>query len=79
VPYDPENLVVSHPSLPYGTVLLLSHPDTDRHTFARVIDRGPLDEGTLLDVSAAVAERLGIDADATPTVALRIVWIEERE
>jgi LysM repeat protein len=77
-PYDPDDLVVSHPSLPYDTVLLLSRPDADRHTFARVIDRGPLDEGVLLDVSAAVAEQLGIDPDATPTVALRVVWVEGR-
>ena len=77
-PYDPEAFVVSHPSLPYGTVVLLSRPDANCHAFARVIDRGPLDEGVLLDVSAAVAEKLGIDANATPTVTLRIVWIEER-
>ncbi|MFB6272517.1 MAG: LysM peptidoglycan-binding domain-containing protein [Salinibacter sp.] len=76
--YEPEDLVVSHPSLPYGTVLLLSRPDANRHTFARVVDRGPLKSGVLLDVSAAVAERLGIEADTTPTVALRIVWMEGR-
>jgi len=29
-------------------------------------------------VSAAVADRLGIDTDATPTVALRIVWMKGR-
>ena len=75
-PYDPEDLVVSHPSLPYGAVLLLSRPGSERHTFARVIDRGPLDEGVLLDVSAAVAEQLGIDTGATPTVAVRVVWME---
>jgi rare lipoprotein A (peptidoglycan hydrolase) len=74
MPYAPDDLVVSHPSLPYGTVLLLSRPGTDRHTFARVIDRGPLEQDVLLDVSAAVAEQLGINADATPTVAVRVVW-----
>ena len=77
-PYAPDALVVSHPSLPYGTVLLLSRPDADRHTFARVVDRGPLEQDVLLDVSAAVAEQLGIDPDATPTVALRVVWVEGR-
>jgi len=77
-PYDPDDLVVSHPSLPYGTVLLLTRPDADRHAFVRVIDRGPLDEGVLLDVSAAVAEQLGIGGEATPTVAVRTVWIEGR-
>lgn len=78
-PYDPEELVVSHPSLPYDTILLLSRPDTNRHTFARVIDRGPLGNNALLDVSAAVAKQLGIEVDATPTVAVRTVWIEGRE
>ncbi len=78
-PYDPEAFVVSHPSLPYGAVVLLSRPDADRHTFARVVDRGPLDEGVLLDVSTAVAEQLGIDADKTPTVALRMVWVGGQE
>ncbi len=77
-PYDPDALVVSHPSLPYDSVVLLSRPDVGRHTFARVLDRGPIEAGTLLDVSAAVADRLGLDADATPTVELRTVWIERR-
>jgi len=78
-PYDPDDLVVSHPSLPYGTVLLLSRPETDRHTFARVIDRGPFDDDVLLDVSAAVATQLGIGAGATRTVAVRVVWMGDRE
>jgi rare lipoprotein A (peptidoglycan hydrolase) len=78
-PYDPDALVVSHPSLPYGTVLLLSRPDADRHTFARVIDRGPLEQDVLLDVSAAVARQLGIDAGTASNVALRTVWIGRGE
>lgn len=78
-PYDPDALVVSHPSLPYDSVVLLSRPDVGRHTFARVLDRGPIEAGTLLDVSAAVADRLGLDADATPTVELRAVWIGDQE
>jgi hypothetical protein len=32
----------------------------------------------LLDVSAAVADALGIAPDATPTVAVRLVWMEGR-
>jgi len=77
-PYDPDDLVVSHPSRPYGTVLLLSRPEASRHTFARVIDRGPLDADVLLDASAAVAEQLGIDPDTTPDVAVRVVWVSDK-
>jgi LysM repeat protein len=76
--YDPEALVVSHPSLPFDSVVLLSAQDPARHTFARVIDRGPVETGALLDVSAAVADALRLGPDrASPSVALRVVWRAE--
>lgn len=77
LPYDPEAFVVSHPFLPYDSVVLLSRPDADRHTFARVIDRGPLEKGVLLDVSEAVAKQLGFEPGTTPNVAVRTVWIDD--
>ena len=72
--YDPDDFVVSHPSLPFDSVVLLSTRDSTRHTFARVIDRGPVEEGVLLDVSAAVARTLGLQDADRPSVALRVVW-----
>ena len=75
--YDPEDLVVSHPSLPFGSVVLLSTRNPARHTFARVIDRGPVEEGVLLDVSAAVARALAVDGANTPSAALRVVWVAD--
>lgn len=76
-PYDPEDFVISHPSLPYGSVVLLSTSEPPRHVFARVIDRGPPDEATFLDISEVVAAQLGLELDAISTVALRIIWIAE--
>jgi LysM repeat protein len=73
--YDPDDYMVSHPSLPFDSVVLLSTTDPARHTFARVIDRGPVDEGVLLDVSDAVAQALGLDGEKASAVALRVVWI----
>jgi LysM repeat protein len=73
--YTPDDLVVSHPSLPFDSVVLLSTKNPERHTFARVIDRGPIEEDMLLDVSAAVAQQLSLPTEGTaPTVALRVVW-----
>lgn len=71
--YDPSDLVISHPSLPFDSVVLLATADDNHQTFARVIDRGPIEEGTLLDVSEAVANQLTLGTD-TPSVSLRIVW-----
>lgn len=73
--YDPDDYVVSHPSLPFDSVVLLSTEDASQHTFARVVDRGPVEEGVLLDVSDAVAQTLSLDPDSPSSVALRVVWV----
>ena len=73
IPYDPDALAVSHPELPFGSVVLLTNPAAERSTFARVVDRGPIDEAMLVDVSAAVAERLGLNRGSKQSIALRIV------
>ncbi len=70
--YDPADFVVSHPSLPFGTVVLLTHPRTGHSIFARVIDRGPVDEALLMDVSAAVAQELGMQGTTSAPIELRI-------
>jgi len=75
--YDPDEVVVSHPTLPFDSVVLLSAKDASHHTFARVIDRGPVEEGVLLDVSDAVAETLALDPDESSSVALRVVWVAD--
>lgn len=78
--YDPEAFVGSHPTLPFGSVVLLSNPSTDAHTFVRIADRGPLDDSLLMDVSAAVAEALEIsDGTRNQSLALRVVWMASRQ
>lgn len=77
-PYDPDDFVVSHPSLPFNSVVLLSASTPENHTFARVIDRGPIEEGVLLDVSDAVAQHLSLQAEDVSTVELRVVWKADR-
>jgi len=74
--YDPEAFVGSHPTLPYGSVVLLSHPGARQHSFVRIIDRGPVEDDVVMDVSRAVAARLGLDEQDRTGLQLRIVWVE---
>jgi rare lipoprotein A (peptidoglycan hydrolase) len=55
--------------------VLLTNPETTRSTFVRIVDRGPVEENLLMDVSTAVAETLGLD-DRNSTVEFRVVWVE---
>lgn len=74
--YDPEAFVGAHPSLPYGSLVLLTNPETGQHTFVRIADRGPLNESFLMDVSTAVARQLGLPSNTgNQPVELRVVWV----
>ena len=73
--YDPNEFVISHPSLPFNSLVLLSAEQENKPTFARVIDRGPVEAGVLLDVSRAVAEHLGLANEPSSSVNVRVVWI----
>lgn len=72
-PYRPDRLLISHPDLPFGAVVLLTNPETGRSTFARVRDRGPVEEGVMVDVSDEVADVLGAGGSDEETIELRIV------
>ena len=71
--YDPNGFTVSHPNLPLGTIVLIEHSETGRTTFAEVNDRGPLDGSFIMDVSAAVAQLIGVDTDGSQLVRIRLI------
>lgn len=73
VPYDPARFTASHRTLPLGSLVLLTNPETGRSTFAEVIDRGPLNEGYVMDVSEAVARALGLATDPDAEIEIRLV------
>jgi LysM repeat protein len=71
--YDPLALTASHREYPMGTVLLVTNPVSGRSTFVRVIDRGPVSQTYLLELSAAAATALDLDPNAARRVELREV------
>ncbi|GAB5537651.1 MAG: LysM peptidoglycan-binding domain-containing protein [Rubricoccaceae bacterium] len=69
--YDPLEFTASHREYPFGTVLLITNPMTGRSTFVRVIDRGPVSEAYLIELSAAAATALDLDPNAARQVEIR--------
>lgn len=71
--YDPLDLTASHREYPMGTLLLITNPASERSTFVRVIDRGPVSQNYLLEVSAAAATALELDPNVARRVEIRQV------
>ena len=54
-------LTAASRSLPLGSRIRVTNPDTGRTVRLEVTDRGPYVDGRILDLSRAAADRLGID------------------
>jgi rare lipoprotein A len=64
-------LTVAHRTLPLGTRVLITHGK--RKVLARVNDRGPYVRGRGLDVSQAVAQRLGFQHKGLARVHVKVL------
>ena len=71
--YDPDRLVAAHPYLPCGTWVRVTNVRTGHSEFARVVDRGPYEEGREMDVSERVADRIDLKKYGVEKVKIEIV------
>lgn len=72
-PYDRKALSAAHRSLPFGTVLRVTNPANGRSVELRINDRGPFHPDRILDLSAAAAQRLGIDPRSVARIEATVV------
>jgi rare lipoprotein A len=61
-------LTAAHPTLPFGTVLIITNTHNNRKVSVRVNDRGPFVSARILDVSRAAAEQLDMLSTGTAPV-----------
>ena len=57
-PYDPNKFTCAHPTLPFGTRVLVTDPRSRRSVVVTVNDRGPFNKGRMIDLSLAAAKAL---------------------
>lgn len=58
--FDPEERTAAHRSLPLGSEVTVTNPETGRRTQVEINDRGPYKPGRIIDLSRKAAEDLGI-------------------
>ena len=77
-PYEPTALTAAHRTLPLGSFIDVARPD-GRHVVVRVNDRGPYGHGRILDLSRRAASQIGMIRDGVAEVAVRVLWVPQRE
>jgi rare lipoprotein A len=66
--FDMNQLTCAHRTLPLGSWLRVTNLRNRRSTFVRVNDRGPYVAGTIVDLSYAAAQRVGLLGKASVRV-----------
>lgn len=56
--FSQQALTAAHPSLPFGTKVLVTRPDTGQAVEVIINDRGPYVQGRIIDLSKRAARQL---------------------
>lgn len=73
--FDPRRFTAAHRTLPFGTRVVVTNLQTNRHVIVRINDRGPYIRGRIVDLSYAAAREIGMTQAGT--AAVRITFADE--
>ena len=65
---DANGMTAAHKTLPFGTLVRVTHQRSGRSVIVRINDRGPFVAGRVIDVTPAAARALGFSGLAPVTL-----------
>jgi len=71
--FDRNKYTCAHKTLPFGTKLRVSNPETGKSVVVRVTDRGPFRHQRILDLAEVAARPLGIVTHGAVSVVAQVV------
>ncbi len=71
--YNMHGFTAAHRSLPFGTRLKVTKPDTGQSSIVTVTDRGPFIRGRHLDLSYGAAQQIGLVREGVGRVAVEVL------
>lgn len=72
-PYDSQKFTAAHRTLPFGTIVRVVDPATNRSVEVRINDRGPFTKGRVIDISGEAARELDMIRKGIVYVELRVL------
>ena len=70
---DPNDLTAAHRTVPFDSLVRVTHLGSGRSVIVRINDRGPFRGNRIIDISHAAARAIGLDRDGTARVALTLL------
>lgn len=72
--YDKRGMTAAHRTLPFGSIVKVTHRKSGRSVKVRINDRGPFgSKKRIIDVSEAAAEKLGIIDEGVAPVTVEVL------
>jgi len=71
--FDSSQFTAAHPTLPFGTMLVVTNQHNNKSVMVRVNDRGPFVPMRIIDVSRAAAEQLDMIVTGTAPVTVQSI------
>ncbi|MCL2410956.1 MAG: septal ring lytic transglycosylase RlpA family protein [Treponema sp.] len=71
--FNASQLTAAHPTLPFGTMVVVTNQHNNRSVTVRINDRGPFVPARIIDVSRAAAEQLDMIVTGTAPVIIETV------
>jgi len=65
---DPGRMTAAHKTLPFGTMVRVTHRRNGRSVVVRINDRGPFNPGRVIDLTPVAARQLGFSGLAPVTL-----------
>lgn len=75
--FDTNEMTAAHRTLPFDTVVEVTHLESSRAVEVRINDRGPFVEGRVIDLSRAAADALGMTGEGIAQVRLRVLFLPD--
>jgi rare lipoprotein A len=71
--YNSGGLTAAHRTLPFGTKVRVTSPNTGRSVVVRINDRGPFIGGRIIDLSVGAARAIGLTKSGVGTVRMEVL------
>lgn len=71
--FDPQRLTAAHRTLPLGSRVRVTNPDSGDSVIVRINDRGPYHGNRVIDLSYAAAREIGLIASGSGRVNMALI------